>query len=157
MSGTTSDEYSIGDVCSRTTLSTSAHEIKQMLHQDARGLKWDQSRGRFIPKHGTSLWEIYATHGMSLDEFMASSSSSCSPVLWEPPESFLSDNEIKQILHESQGNEVQYYKKVTAAGLFKQKQAFFKLWGSGNSWGCLLTYGLGRCLYFVVEISGAVF
>ena len=61
---------------------------------------------------------------MSLDEFMASSSSSCSPVLWEPPESFLSDNEIKQILHESQGNEVQYYKKVTAAGLFKQKQAF---------------------------------
>ena len=111
MLGTTSDEYSIGDVYNYD-------------HQDARGLKWDASKERFIPKHGTSLWEIYATHGMSLDEFMASSSSSCSPVLWEPPESFLSDNEIKQILHESQGNEVQYYKKVTAAGLFKQKQAF---------------------------------
>ena len=100
-------------------------DVHHFDYQEARGFKWDASKERFIPEHGTSKYEIYATSSSSEDYYNKIAAAAASgQVLWEPPDSYLTNNEIKQILREFQGNEVEYYKKVTAAGLMKQKQAF---------------------------------
>ena len=43
-------------------------DVHNFDHQEARGLKWDRSKGRFIPDHGTSKWEIYGTSS-SLEDY----------------------------------------------------------------------------------------
>ena len=113
---------------------------------------WDGAKGRFIPEHGTSKYEIYATSSSSEDYY---NKIAAAEVLWEPPDSYLTDNEIKQILRESQGNEVEYHKKVTAAGLRKQKQAFCIIITHSFISPMTINSSFSNCE--VVEIPGAVF